>query len=141
MFNLLLESISTAIYKEFGKEYKIYRNEIKQGFCRPCFFIKILNSIQLQAYNQRRKKNNLININYFSKKEDVRDINDICDRLYSCMEFIELDKHLIRGTDMESTVSDGVLIFTINYNFHITTPKNKIYMDNLKQNGGIKNGY
>lgn len=138
MLNLLLESISKAILKEFGDKYKIYRNQIKQGFCRPCFFIKILNSIQEQGYCARRKKNNLITINYFSKSEDIRDINDICDRLYSCMEFIEFNNGLLRGTNIESTTSDGVLIFTINYNFHITANKDKITMNYLTQKGGLK---
>lgn len=140
MFNNLLKAILNAILSEFGNDYKYYRDKTEQDFDRPCFYIKNLSSIQVQGYNQRRKKNNLIAIHYFPKSQEIKEINDICDRLYACLELINFDNHLVRGLDMQNTVSDGVLVFTVNYNFHMTTPKDKIYMNNLNQKGGIKNG-
>lgn len=38
MMNDIIVGISTALYKEFGDEYEIYQEEIRQGLKEPCFF-------------------------------------------------------------------------------------------------------
>ena len=43
MINLLTEAVSIAIHAEFGDGYPIYKEEIRQGFEEPCFFISCLN--------------------------------------------------------------------------------------------------
>ena len=39
MVNSLISGISISINSEFGDEYEIYTESIKQGFNEPCFFI------------------------------------------------------------------------------------------------------
>ena len=40
MINDIIIGISNAIYAEFGSDYEIYVDDVKQGLNEPCFFIK-----------------------------------------------------------------------------------------------------
>ena len=40
--NMLIEAISIALNGEFGDEYEIHMEEIKQDLKEPCFFIQSL---------------------------------------------------------------------------------------------------
>ena len=43
MINKILDAISNALNEEFGDEYEIYSEDIKQDLKEPCFFIICLN--------------------------------------------------------------------------------------------------
>lgn len=43
MINSIVETISCSLNKEFGDDYEIHNEEIKQGLKEPCFFIACLN--------------------------------------------------------------------------------------------------
>lgn len=43
MINSIVEAISCSLNKEFGDDYEIHNEEIKQGLKEPCFFIACLN--------------------------------------------------------------------------------------------------
>lgn len=143
MFNNLLQAISRAIYNEFKDDYKVYIDEVEQGLQEPCFFIGIIESSQKQELENRRHIKNLVEIRYFPKTGKTTEINDIKSTLYKILEYIEMldfegKKHIIHGLEMQDVTSDKVLIFLVQYNYHITSSEEKIYMDRLKQNGGLK---
>lgn len=143
MFNNLLQAISRAIYNEFKDDYKVYIDEVEQGLQEPCFFIGIIESSRKQELEKRRRIKNLVEIRYFPKTGKTTEINDIKSTLYKILEYIEMldydgKKHIIRGLEMQDVTSDKVLIFLVQYNYHITSSEEKIYMDRLNQNGGLK---
>ena len=43
MINNIISAISNAIYLEFGDEYEIYTQDVKQGLQEPCFSIFCIN--------------------------------------------------------------------------------------------------
>ncbi|KGI42509.1 phage tail terminator family protein [Clostridium tetani] len=133
--------INNALDKEFPNT-TIYNEEIKQGFGEPCFFIKVLNSAQDKELNIRYKKNVYFDIHYFSDKEDINsDCNNMADRLYDLLEYIQVGNSLYRSTNMTHEVIDGVLHFFSQFNYHVIkeiekTPK----MEKLKQEVHLCNG-
>lgn len=68
MINELIDSISIAINSEFGDEYEIYTESIKQGFSEPCFFIYNFNSTNDVFLGKRYFRENQFCINYFPNK-------------------------------------------------------------------------
>ena len=40
MINEIIEAISVALNEEFGDEYEIYRESVRQDLKEPCFFIQ-----------------------------------------------------------------------------------------------------
>lgn len=43
MLNNVIAGIAIALNQEFGDDYEIYTEEIKQDLKEPCFFITLLN--------------------------------------------------------------------------------------------------
>ena len=142
MIDVFLKSISDVIYKEF--KINVYLDEVRQGLKKPCFFIRDINISQKAGFSDRKRRNHLVSITYFPKNElsAIKEINPVSDLLYEILESVPFGDTTksIGAVNMSHVISDGILVFTVSYSFHITKKKDKIYMDNLKYNGGIKNG-
>lgn len=120
MTNDVMSCISNALYKEFG--YTNHMEEIKQDLKAPCFFITLLDSATQIVVGNRYEKRNQICIQYFPESEmkPKNECNDVAERLTSCLEYVEDENGgFLRGTDMHYQVTDGVLHFFVDYNFHV----------------------
>ena len=125
MINSIISAISKALYSEFGEGYEIYTEKIEQGLSEPCFFISSLTQNSSQFFSSRYKKNNLFSIQYFPSSQEIKaECNDVAERLNECLEWIEVDGDLIRGTNLSSEIADDVLNFTLNYNFFAVSKSN-----------------
>jgi len=143
MINKILKSIASAIYAEFGAGYEIYIEDIPQGLKAPCFFIMAVSPsdqmfLGLSGGNQRRKLSNLFSVQYFPSAESFRqECNDVEVRLNRCLEEITVDGSMLRGTDPDATISDGVLVHTVNYNFFGKSTVSGTDMQTIKIEGEI----
>lgn len=135
MTNDVIYCISNALDKEFG--YEIHMEEVKQDLVEPCFFVTLLDSETKHVVAKRYEKRNQICIQYFPESEQIqRECNGVAERLTSCLEYIE-DEHggFLHGIDMHYQVTDGILNFFINYNFHVIKTEaelEKMYDLNVK---------
>lgn len=116
MINKIIDGISESLYAEFGDGYDINIESIPQGFEEPCFFINCLNPTNELYLGKRYKRTNQFMIQYFpSSKKPKRECFDVQERLYHCLEVIDVGGHLTRGTGINGALVDGVLNFEINY--------------------------
>lgn len=140
MINKIISAISKAIYLEFGNEYEIYTEDVKQDLQEPCFSIFCVNPSIRQFFDKRYKTTNLFTILYFPKNEEIeKEINDVRERLFDCLEYINDEDDLLRGTNMNTQTVDGVLNFFVNYDFFVkkTTKKDNMEgFDNITK--GVK---
>lgn len=112
--------ISQAIYNEFGEDYTIYSDDIRQGMSEPCFLVLPINSSRELIVGNRYESRNPYDIHYFPQKENDRsEINTVEARLYGSLEYIAVNDGLIRGINMNSQVTDGVLHFFVDYNMFL----------------------
>ena len=82
----------------------------------PCFSILCLNPTNEQFLGRRYFRKNQFCIHYFPKGEEKnKEINEVRERLFECLELVTVDGDLCRGTNMSSETSDGVLSFFVNY--------------------------
>ena len=142
MINNIIKGISNAIYAEFGSEYDIYTDNVKQGFSEPCFFIKALNPSNNMYLGNRRKLTNPFVIQYFPKSEKVQtECNDVSDRLMNILDIITVDEDKVIGSNLQCQVTDNVLTCTVNYNFfgYKNVTKEPTFED-IKVKGGLNNG-
>lgn len=73
MINSIVEAISCSLNKEFGDDYEIHNEEIKQGLKEPCFFIACLNPNNNIFLGKRYERTNQFCIQYFpqsAKKQE-----------------------------------------------------------------------
>lgn len=116
MTNQIIEGISNALFKEFGEEYEIHMEEIKQGLKEPCFFVSCLNPNIKRYPGKRYMQTNQFCIQYFPREgNEQRECNDVAERMMWTLEFITVEDFKMHGTNMNYEVVDGVLNFFVNY--------------------------
>ncbi|WP_455577338.1 phage tail terminator family protein [Anaerosinus sp.] len=121
MLNEIMNAISQKIRSVFGSEYKIYFDEIAQGFKEPCFFISLLQANQKQIIGNRYFREHFFDIHYYPKSTAgiTREVNEVTDKLLMALEYISIGGDLIRGTKMKHEVHDDVLHFFVNYDVFV----------------------
>lgn len=115
--NKIISSISVSIRESFGKDYKIYKETVEQGLVEPCFLISNINTRKTQELTNRYFINNHFCIQYFPKSKNSKyECNEVSEKLYYILEYIDVDSLKIRGTNTNAEFDNDVLSFFINYN-------------------------
>lgn len=138
--NYIIETVSAVLNKEFGDKYTIYAEEIEQGLTEPCFFISCVSSSQTLSTGNRYLCENMLCIQFFPSdtQREREESNSAASKLFSCLEILDVDGNLMRGTKMNCEISDGVLSFFVNYDFFVCKEKQSYPMENLKENFFMK---
>lgn len=139
MLNEIVNGIGLKLSKSFNG-IDIHKEELEQGFEEPCFFINLLNPSEKQIIGNRYLRSYLFDIVYFPKKKSSEEIFEVLDKLYSVLEYIELDDGtLIRGIERSSREEDRILHFFITYEMFIyKLDEGKPKMKKLDVNNGLK---
>lgn len=139
MLNEIVNGIGLKLSKSFNG-IDIHKEELEQGFEEPCFFIDLLNPSEKQIIGNRYLRSYLFDIVYFPKKKSSEEIFEVLDKLYSVLEYIELDDGtLIRGIEKSSREEDRILHFFITYEMFIyKLDEEKPKMKKLDVNNGLK---
>jgi hypothetical protein len=139
MLNEIVNGIGLKLSKSFNG-IDIHKEELEQGFEEPCFFIDLLNPSEKQIIGNRYLRSYLFDIAYFPKKKSSEEIFEVLDKLYSVLEYIELDDGtLIRGIERSSREEDRILHFFITYEMFIyKLDEEKPKMKKLDVNNGLK---
>lgn len=141
MINKVTEAICIAINEEFGDEYRIYTDEVRQDLKEPCFFVLCVNTENRLFFNKRYFMRNMFCIHYFPKDEETGNAEcmSAAERLFSCLEWINVNGDLTMGADMKSEFSDGVLLFFVNYDFFVYKTAERIpAMEDVKEDISVK---
>lgn len=134
-------AISKKLHEEFGSEYTVYPDAPEQNLHEPCFYICALHTEQVPKLGTACVRNQSFDIHYFPKEEEQpsKELSDVSERLYSCMEYIALDGKLYRGKERKAEVRDGVLHFMVDYNIPLRKPEEPdAYMEELTVEGMMK---
>lgn len=139
--NDIIDGIVAKIHEEFGSDYEIYTEQVKQGLKEPCFFITSINPNIDHELASRYSYNCKFAIDYFPKTDDVKnECNNVWFRLFDALEIIEVrdgnnENCKLRGTKINSTIADNILHFFVNYNhqfFKIKDNENSEKMEELE---------
>ena len=143
MINEIIEAISVSLNQEFGDDYEIHMEEIKQGLKEPCFFIACLNPTNNLFMGKRYERTNQFCIQYFPEtNEKQRECNGVAERMLQCLEYITIygEDKPIMGTKMKYEVVDGVLNFFVNYDCFIRKTEQQTPMESLQASTSVKEG-
>ena len=121
MINTIIEAISISLNTEFGDRYETFREAKKQGLKEPCFFIQCVNPANELFLGKRYFRQNQFCIQYFpeDKLHGKQECYAVGERLFSCLEYLELDGERIKGTRMRYEITDGILNFFVNYDMFV----------------------
>ena len=140
MINKIIDGISISLHLEFGEEYEIYTDSVEQGLQEPCFSVFSINHSTEGVLGNRYNRINRFCIQYFPSTDEINaECNEILERLYDCLEYIQVDYSPLRGKQMRGEMVDDVLNFFVDYDMYvykIGSPKDP--MEELKINGGVR---
>ena len=124
MINDIINGISVKLNQEFGSDYRIYKENIKQGLKEPCFNIVALEPTQEARLPNRYFRTYPFDIHYFAKSTtgSKAEMYDVAERLFIILEYIFVVDNLCKGTKMRFEIVDGVLHFFVNYDTFIKKP-------------------
>lgn len=118
MENDIVKGIAKALRDTFGPGYRIYQNDIEQGFQTPCFFILSMKATPSPLGKDRFLLKSPFDVHFFPEDEkDNAAMQSVAWQLWQALEFITLpggDK--LHGTSMNWEVQDGVLHFFVSFN-------------------------
>lgn len=143
MINSIIEAVSNALREKFGDGYEIYMEEIEQDLEEPCFFIQCLNPANELFMGRKYLRRNQFCIQYFPLSEDDRnrECYDVLERLNQCLEYIDMDVDgLMRGTQMNGKVVDGVLNFFVNFDCFVYKREETTKMEQMIPHTTVKEG-
>lgn len=114
----IMIGIVQALDAGFG--LPVHIDSVNQKLTPPCFLIDRVQGELQKKLGNRYKDNNYFDIKYFTETEKLAvEYLEIEEKLYNTLEYIEIEGSPTKGTDMKSSVIDGVLHFFVNYNFHV----------------------
>lgn len=109
MENDIVKGIAKALRDAFGPGYRIYQNDIEQGFQTPCFFILPMKATPSPLGKDRFLLKSPFDVHFFPEDEkDNAIMQSIAWQLWQALEFITLpggDK--LHGTSMSWSVHRG----------------------------------
>lgn len=125
--NDIIDSVSIKLNELFGENYELYTNNVKQGLKMPCFFIKTLPSSKKKLIGNRYENEINLVIHSMLREPNLEEFNNISDKLYELEYITLLNGDILKGYDMKTQISDGVLLFFITYKFFT-------YKETIKEN-------
>ena len=140
MINAAITGISIALNVAFGDGYEIHCEEIKQDMKVPCFFISPLNP-SIRGYpGKRYRRENRFMIQYFPESEYDANMEcmDTAEKMFWCLEQIKIGNKPIRGYNMNYEIVDGILNFTVDYNFFVHKTENMERMHRMRSDTRAK---
>ena len=133
MINEIIKGVSMKLNAAFGAGYKIYQNDVEQGFKEPCFFIAVLKPDIAPLQKNRFMNRNPLDVHYFpTSRRNNSEMFKVAGDLMECLEFITLPNgDVLHGTSMSYEVEDGVLHFFVNFNLTLSRPSEETPMETL----------
>lgn len=132
--NQIRIAMTKALKKQFP-DYKVYGEEIKQGFQAPCFFLAVINTNSKQKMIGKRYLRTIsLDVHFFSEKNEEQNeqMYEMGDLLYPLLEVLQLEEQILQGSEMNFEIIDGVLHFFVDYKVFVyrqTEPD--VYMEKL----------
>ena len=88
MINEIIKGVSMKLNATFGAGYKIYQNDVEQGFKEPCFFIAVLKPDISPLQKNRFMNRNPLDVHYFpTSGRNNTELFTVAGDLMECLEF------------------------------------------------------
>ncbi|HCT64272.1 MAG TPA: hypothetical protein DIC60_03215 [Lachnospiraceae bacterium] len=126
MVNNIVLGIAQKIRTVFSEtNYSLYTENIEQGFKEPCFFVSLISHTQKQRLGNRYRETYSFDISYYPSADGNtnEECLEVAEGLYEILEYITADSDLLRGTNINSKITEGILHFYVDYNIFVIREK------------------
>lgn len=126
MVNNIVLGIAQKIRTVFSEtNYSLYTENIEQGFKEPCFFVSLISHTQKQRLGNRYRETYSFDISYYPSADGStnEECLEVAEGLYEILEYITADSDLLRGININSKITEGILHFYVDYNIFVIREK------------------
>ena len=119
-----------ALREEYpAKRYDVYTEPIEQGFEEPCFSIRLLRETVQPYPGGRTLLSPHFDVRYFPREGSrmCEECRAVADKLFFRLRSLSG----VRGIDLESEITDGVLHFFVSYPHFVRAVKDSVPMGDL----------
>lgn len=135
----IIKAIAEALFNEFGASYDIYTEKVEQNLQEPCFLIRTLEIEKNVDLGIRYKRINSLVIQYIPESE--KKYNEcllVMERLFDCLKDVVVSGKVVHGLDLQGSITDGILTFTVNYDGFILDIPIETNMETVEVNTEAK---
>ena len=123
MVKRIINGIAMAIRKQYPeRDYLIKTETSEQDFITPCFFIKFITQVQQPKLSNHYKEVYTLDVQFYAKNGRNDDCMDVSAELCDVLEYITVGTDLVRGSNINIKIEDGVLHFLIDYAMSVYRP-------------------
>ncbi len=122
MVNDVVRSVAKVL-RELYPEAEVYTEAVKQGLEAPCFCI-CCGKPEMRRFMGKRWRYSLpVTLYCFPEEEgEGAELNEIFEQLFGALELIDCFGPM-RASGMHASVSDGVGVFCVDYDFFVEWEK------------------
>lgn len=133
MVNSVLNSISKALYATFGNTHHYYVEDVEQNAVFPCFTLNALNPLVRSVNRKDYYRTVPCVIHYFSddKTNTRKHSLDVGEKVLECLEYLNIDGHLVRAENMSYNFVGDVLQVFLTYHFWTEKPEDLPIMEEV----------
>lgn len=134
MINSIKDGIVAALVAEFPN-VPVYDEPVEQGIVEPSFSVRCVEPMQRLFRGVRYYQEDLFEVVYFPPADSrYQSSNDTVERLFNCLEILNLPDGKIRGRDMKAnTTEDFTVVFTVRYSDFLYKREDVDLMQSLTQ--------
>lgn len=111
------KAINTLLETNFPG-HKIYADDIKEGFSRPCFFVELLPISRDNEGNGLYSRRVSVIINYFSRDKTSLENIKMQDQLEEIFgQTLTVGDRVVTINNIEGYINDGILQFSFNIDY------------------------
>lgn len=141
MLTKIKDGILLKLNQGFGEQYRVYVDKPEQDFIKPCFWVKVTQSINTQKSPRKYKRESSIDIQYFPNLDAGNaQVYEVVEKLFEILEYIPFENELLRASDMKFQLVDNEFHFSIHYNvFLLRMSEAQEYMEDLTVDMEVNN--
>lgn len=130
----VLRGVTEALYQEFGEGYEIYTEPSTQKLDQLSFLVLCQNPTMKQYLGKRWQSKNPCIIQFVQPKEESnREMYQVAERLYRCLDVVKINGALVRGRNLQAISEVIPLSFQVSYDFFFSFDKPTDMMELLEQ--------
>lgn len=139
--NDVISIISSTISTKFP-EATVYKENVKQDFNTPAFYIAEINHSHSPLLGRASRKRFSMSVKYFPDEDNTDDIRQelhgVASQLTDILEIMTYDNKTIKGHNMESRIDDDILHFQFDVKIKILKEKNANKFGHLEVDVNVK---
>lgn len=140
MITEIIQGIAAKLNETFGEDAIVYMDDVDQGLQPPCFHVRLVSQTPKRFPACRIRYLQPFNVLYFPKENrDSGKLYSVMEKMIGTLPVIDVSGiGLLRGSDIEAQITDGVVNVLVNYNLDVRILPELPYMEDLHIEEDVK---